>query len=131
VYYAWTNWTPGEYSSASIGWTNNGVYIKTAAGAGLYQIIGNVSVAQNQNTEELEVEVWKGSSGVATQGLEKISGHTYMSVSGQPYAIPAGGFVRLVQNDYLELRFRNDTGAGRIASAALGNINFRMNKISN
>ena len=129
TYYAWTDWTPGLYSTDDIGWTNNGIQVVSSAGAGRYHVIGNLSVSQNQNGEHLECALWKGADGVATQEIEKISGHTYMATSGEVYPIPLGGFIDLEQSDYLEIRFSNDTGAGRVISAVDGIINFRMIRI--
>jgi hypothetical protein len=128
VYYTWTTWTPGEYTSG-IMWTNNGIQISSASAAGMYEITGHLAVSQNQNGEELEAGIFKGANGVATNGMEKMSGHQYMATSGRPYSLPVGGYTRLVLNDYLEVKFKNTTGAGRVVSAQDGIINFRMKKI--
>jgi hypothetical protein len=129
VYYTWTNWTPGE-SSSGIGWISNGVYIVNDAAAGLYQIVGNFSMTQNQAAEPLEGEIFYGTNGWATVGFEKLAGHTYMATAGEYYSIAVGGFMRLKKNDYLELKFKNSDGAGRIINVNNSTMNIRMLKIA-
>lgn len=130
VYYAWTNWVMGLISDhGHIGWTNNGIQVLDEAGAGVYRIDGNISVAQDKINEELEAEVFSGSNGIAVSGQEKLSGHSYFITANKPFSIPVGGLLRLGTNAYVELRFRNKAGNGRIISAVDGIINFRMQRI--
>lgn len=128
AYYTWTNWTPGEYTSDVV-WTNNGIQLTNASAAGMYEVSGNLAVSQNFPGEHLEVALFKGANGTATQEIEKISGHTYMNTANEVYSIPAGGFYRLAHNDYLEIRFSNDSGNNRVVSAVDGIINFRIKRI--
>jgi len=128
TYYAWSIWTPGDYSSG-IGWTNNGVYIADVNAAGMYQIVGQFTFSMNVATEEIHGQLWKGTNGVATAFLPDFIGASYSRTADEPYPLPMSGLVRLELGDYLECRFANKQSAGKVLTGI--GVNFHMVKTGN
>ena len=126
TFYAWSNWTPGEYSS-NISWTNNGIILVNSSANGIYKITGTLGMSMSAGIETLHGHVFMSDNGGATNVIAKLGNESYMRDANDVYPFVLSGFIRLDAGDYLEIRFSNSDSAGKTITCH--HINFNIHKI--